>query len=225
MVILSLDTTTRTGSYALMRDDTLCEVAGDASAEQTVRLPSALAELLARSGVGVREVDLLAVATGPGSFTGLRVGIATMQGLAMAIGVPLIGVSALHALAHAARAHDPSTRVATWMNAWRGDVYAALYDGERASESPVVAAPEVLLDSLIGSPVLFSGDGAGTHEDSIRTALGDKAQFTDPVAPLLAGAVAQLAYSAFLAGERPLPHAIRPLYVRRSEVERLSTPL
>src|SRR5687767_5547251 len=100
MVILSLDTTTRAGSCALLRDDrVLREHAGDGSRDQAERLPGDLAALLDREGVTLHQVDAFAVATGPGSFTALRVGIATLQGLAMATGKPLIGVSAFDALA------------------------------------------------------------------------------------------------------------------------------
>ena len=68
-----------------------------------------------------------------------------------------------------------------------------------------------------GQAVLFTGDGALAYQDMIRAALGPKARFTDPVVPGLAGAVATLAGSAFRAGQRPPPHAIRPIYVRRSD--------
>jgi tRNA threonylcarbamoyladenosine biosynthesis protein TsaB len=218
MLILSLDTTTPGGSYALVREQcVLGEEAGDVSSEQAARLPGDLARLLARESIALEEVSLLAVATGPGSFTGLRVGIATMQGLAMAIGAPLIGVSALDALAVVGQTEDvqPGTRVATWMNAWRGDVFAALYQGERELEAPIVARPETLLTGLGGSPVLFTGDGALTHREVIRAALGTQASFSDPAQPLLAGAIARLAGIAYLSGQRPPPHAIEPLYVRR----------
>jgi tRNA threonylcarbamoyladenosine biosynthesis protein TsaB len=223
MQILSLDTTTRGGSYALMREGhVLHEQAGDASREQAERLPGDLAQLLARESVALEDIDLLAVATGPGSFTGLRIGIATMQGLAMATGVPLIGVSALDALAHAARAAESDRarmRVATWMNAWRGDVFAAVYENDREVVTPTVATPDTILAGFGDVPVLFTGDGVLEHQGVIRAALAAGARFTDPVVPVLAGSIARLAASAFLAGQRPPPHAIQPLYVRRPDVE------
>jgi tRNA threonylcarbamoyladenosine biosynthesis protein TsaB len=218
MLILSLDTTTGAGSCALLRDDrVLREQASDASRDQAERLPGDLAALLEREGTRLEAIDAFAVATGPGSFTGLRVGIATMQGLAMAAGKPLIGVSAFDALARLAKAER--VQVAAWIDAWRGEVFAALYEEGREAVAPVVAPPDVLLEPLKGRRTLFTGDGAALYETQIRASLGDAARFTTPVAPPLAGAVAALAAEAFGAGHRPLPHAIRPIYVRRSDAE------
>ena len=242
MLILALDTTTSAGSCALMRDGRLVrEEASDASQPQASRLPGELAALLEREAVALRQVDVLAVGVGPGSFTGLRVGIAAMQGLALALGRPLIGVSALDALARiafgrsgASRGPDPPhvrsagaaerTRhegmpIATWIDAWRGEVYVALYEDGREVEPPTVDRPERVLPRLAGKPMLFTGEGAAVSQAVIRAALGPDAYFTDPVAPLLAGAMAALAADEVRAGRRPPPHAIRPLYVRRSDAE------
>jgi tRNA threonylcarbamoyladenosine biosynthesis protein TsaB len=220
MVILALDTTTRPGSAAVMQDGRLLkEAAGDSTREQAVRLPGDLATLLAEVSLTLNDVNALAVATGPGSFTGLRVGIATMQGLAMAIGVPLIGVSALDALAHTAFAHHPGGRVAAWIDAWRGEVFAACYESGLEISPPTVARPQDVAAELRNESVRFTGDGALAHQAVIRDTLGSAARFTDPVAPVLAGAVATLGHAAYLAGERPPPHAIAPLYVRRPDVE------
>ncbi len=216
MLILSLDTTTRAGSCALLRDDrVLREYTGDGSRDQAERLPGDLSTLLEHVGLALEAIDAFAVATGPGSFTGLRVGIATMQGLAMATGKPLIGISAFDALAMLAS----GDRIATWIDAWRGEVFAALYEHGHQTGAPVVAPPDVLLEQLRGQPTLFTGDGAAVYEARIRAVLGESARFTTPVAPPLAGAVATLAGQAFRRGDRPLPHAIRPIYVRRSDAE------
>jgi tRNA threonylcarbamoyladenosine biosynthesis protein TsaB len=217
MVVLALDTTTSSGSCALLRDDHLVrEQASDRSRPQASRLPGELAAILDREGVALSEVDILAVGTGPGSFTGLRVGIATMQGLAMALDRPLFGISAFDALVSIASAH---MHVATWVDAWRGEVYAALYQNGREIEPPIVDLPEHLLEAFAGRTILFTGDGAAMYQATINAALGNHAQFTEPVAPLLAGAMARLAARGFRTGQRPLPHAIRPLYVRRSDAE------
>lgn len=239
MVVLALDTTTSAGSCALLRDDRLVrEQASDRSRPQASRLPGELAAMLEREGVALSGVDVLAVGIGPGSFTGLRVGIATMQGLAMALNRPLFGISAFDALASMAfgssrtyrepepshaetngRPDLPPIYVATWVDAWRGEVYAALYQNGREIEPPTVDLPEHLLQTVAGRTILFTGDGAAMYRATISAALGNRAEFTEPVAPLLAGAMATLAAQEFRTGQRPLPHAIRPLYVRRSDAE------
>ena len=218
MLILSLDTTTRVGSCAVVRDDrVLGEHTGDATLDQAQRLPGDLATLLATEAIALEEISAFAVATGPGSFTGLRVGIAAMQGLAMATGKPLIGVSSFDALVRLAG--EPRGVVAAWIDAWRGEVFAAVFDQNGLSEEPIVAPPDRLIEGLAGRDTVFTGDGAALYESRIRASLGSSARFTIPTAPLLAGAIALIAADAYRAGQRPLPHAVRPLYVRRSDAE------
>jgi tRNA threonylcarbamoyladenosine biosynthesis protein TsaB len=172
MVILALDTTTPTGSCALAVDGVVVrEEASDSSLPPATRLPLDLMTMLDNGNMKLGDVDAFAVAIGPGSFTGLRIGIATMQGLAFAGGKPLFGVSALDALAGVGDAEADGRRIATWVDAWRGEVYAALYKGERQIEEPVVAAPDEVLAGLGLVPALFIGDGARTYQDAIRRAM------------------------------------------------------
>ena len=111
MLILALDTTTRAGSAAVLRDGrVLHELAGDPALTHGQRLPGELMRVLDAAGVRIEDVDLFAVAAGPGSFTGLRVGIATMQGLAMARGRRVVPVSTLEALARRAAPQPVSRR-------------------------------------------------------------------------------------------------------------------
>src|SRR5438477_3800391 len=129
MRVLALDTTTRAGSVALIEDDLgnlmVDERAGDGSRTHGERLPAELAQL----GAPWPTIDVFAVASGPGSFTGLRIGIATMQGLALVTGRRIVGVSALEALAQLASTSLPSgARVASWIDAQRGEVFSALYE-------------------------------------------------------------------------------------------------
>jgi len=216
MIVLALDTTTRHGSCALARDGaTLIEQTGDPRRSQAERLPGDLMSLLASARVTLGEIDVFSVAVGPGSFTGLRVGIAAMQGLAFAMGKPLVGVSALDALARLADA----PRVLTWVDAWRGEVYSALYEQGRAAGDPVVARPRDILDALDPGPVLLIGDGALAHRDVTTELRAVQPRVADPAAPPLAGIVARLATEAARSGHAPPPHAIRPLYVRRPDAE------
>jgi tRNA threonylcarbamoyladenosine biosynthesis protein TsaB len=227
MRILALDTTTRTGSIAIARGGVLFEeTVIDPSLPIATRLPGDLMTLLSRHDVELRDIDAFAVATGPGSFTGLRIGIATMQGFAFANDRPLLGISALDALASIAGnalelqgAQWATLRVATWVDAWRGEVYAGLYEDGSEARPPVVGSPMQVLQEIGGARTLFIGDGAATYRDAITLKLGLLAQITEPTAPLLAGAIANLAATAVAAGHHPRPHAIRPLYVRRPDAE------
>ena len=191
-------------------------------------------DILDLSAIALEEVDAFAVATGPGSFTGLRIGIATMQGLAFGQGKPLIGISGLTALRAVASPAFLGSRIATWVDAWRGDVYAALFEDGRQMGEPVVAKPVELLDALVSpqrmtsiertstgfdNDITFIGDGAETYRDLIVSRLGHAARIADPVAPLLAGVIGVLATIDYTKGHRPPPHAIRPLYVRRPDAE------
>jgi tRNA threonylcarbamoyladenosine biosynthesis protein TsaB len=234
MVVLALDTTTRGGSCAVARDGTVVrEHGGDAARPHDRRLPGDLMTLIDDARIDLRDVDVYAVATGPGSFTGLRIGIATMQGLAFADGKPLIGISAFDALVRIASgpvsrndsaALRGSERVATWIDAWRGEVYAALYENGEEREPPTVQRPAELLSSMAGTGTVFIGDGADIYRDVIRAALHEHASVAEPAAPLLAATIARLAADLARGGYRPPPHAIRPVYVRRPDAELAREP-
>jgi tRNA threonylcarbamoyladenosine biosynthesis protein TsaB len=235
MLVLALDSTTRRGSVAVHCDGTLlASHDGDASLTHGERLPDDLVRVMEDSGVHLRDVDVFAVAAGPGSFTGLRIGIATMQGLAQVRGKPLIGISALDALAATARslsAAGASAKlldrcIGTWMDAQRGEVFSALYGEESQIDAPAVDAPEgvlrrwrQLLDSpgrSIQTPLLFIGDGAALYSDTITGVFPDATVLR---APPLAPTIAAIAERRAQAGEAPAAGEIRPIYVRRPDAE------
>jgi tRNA threonylcarbamoyladenosine biosynthesis protein TsaB len=226
MLILALDTTTPKASCAVARDGVVLNAEPiDTSRQLALQLPGALRDILDLSAVALDEIDAFAVATGPGSFTGLRIGIATMQGLAFGLTRPLIGISGLTALRAVASPAFLGSRIATWVDAWRGDVYAALFeDGQQIGE-PVVAKPSDLLEALaphkagFANDITFIGDGAETYKDLIVSHLGHAARLADPTVPLLGAVIAMLATIEYKNGHRPPPHAIRPIYVRRSDAE------
>src|SRR6266545_4086691 len=172
MIVLALDTTSRTGSVALVHDDVVrVELVGDLAITHGQRLPLELKRALDEASVRIDAVDLFAVVAGPGSFTGLRVGIATIQGLAMAEEKKVVAVSALEVLARAAiNAHRPA---GAWMDAQRGEVFAALYaaDGRDVLIEAVSARPADVLEAWSGHTdirdVTFIGDGADRYRDVI----------------------------------------------------------
>ena len=230
MLVLALDTTTRAGSVALVEDDRLIEErAGDPSRTHAERLPRDLQVLLDDRGHRTADVDLFAVASGPGSFTGLRVGIATLQGLAFVHRRPLTAVSALEALARIAGAHaKEGTCVGAWMDAHRRDVFSALY---RVVQGPTFAPQRVVeidgphvddpvatlerWDRLVGGEAIeFIGDGATAWVEPIRLRRPGASIVEHP---LLAGAIGRMAAARAAAGATGDPADVRPLYVRRPD--------
>jgi tRNA threonylcarbamoyladenosine biosynthesis protein TsaB len=220
VIVLSLDTTTRAGSAALVDGRQIkYELTGDARLTHGERLPGELIRVLEGAGIALKDVDLLAVAAGPGSFTGLRVGIAAIQGLAVAIGRPIVPVSALDALAHAAR--DRGGRIAAWMDAQRGQVFACLYDDNGGVVVPASVLPPVETLAAWGreargaEPARFIGDGAVRYADAIRSKLGEKTAILEP--PPLAGIIGLIAAGS---PDRAVsPHAVVPIYIRRPDAE------
>jgi tRNA threonylcarbamoyladenosine biosynthesis protein TsaB len=220
VLILALDTTSRAGSVAVVRDaQVLVEFAGDEAMAHGQRLPGALAEACARTGIDTGAIDLLAVAAGPGSFTGLRIGIATMQGLATALGIRIVPVSTLEATAVAAG--EGPGRVAAWIDAHRGEVFAQVFERSGASAVPLAdamaGAPADVLRTQ--APVLegasFHGDGAIRYRAEVQGTW--PGALIPSSVPTLAGAIGRIA--AAHPDRAVLPHAVIPIYVRRPDVE------
>jgi tRNA threonylcarbamoyladenosine biosynthesis protein TsaB len=220
-VILALDTTTRAGSIALRRRDGTEEVlVGDPARSHGERLPEDIRALLERAGARVADVEVFAVINGPGSFTGLRVGIAAIQGLAMATGRPVVAVPALEALAAAPSV--PRGYVGVWMDAQRQQVFAAIYerDEERVREVavPVSWGPDRVIEQWTADGFRLRsliGDGVDLHAGRLHASWPD-ARIISPapaLAPIAAALASRGAYPAVA------PHAIVPVYVRPSDAE------
>src|SRR5262245_60150138 len=129
MRVLALDTTTRAGSVAILDDSReLVVTGGSDERSHAERLPGDIMRAHADVHLRSADIDVWAVASGPGSFTGLRIGIAAIQGFAVTHRKPVVPVSALLALAELARRSLPAGAViGAWMDAHRGDVFSALY--------------------------------------------------------------------------------------------------
>lgn len=220
MLLLSLDTSSAAGSAAIVRDGRIVvEHGGDATRTHAERLPRELMDILDAARCSLDEVDGFAVITGPGSFTGLRVGIAAIQGLAFARHRHVYPVTAFEAYGrHAGGGH---TR-AIWIDAHRGEVFATLLDADgRAIEQPSSRPPSNTLDAWQPTPaaltlVHFCGDGAVRYRELILERAGADAR-VDETVPLLAGVAGQIAHES---PERAVsPHAVVPQYVRRPDAE------
>jgi tRNA threonylcarbamoyladenosine biosynthesis protein TsaB len=207
MLTLAVDTTASFGSIALadangVREEVLLHAPEGFSNV----LFGAIQELLARQAVTLREIDLFAGASGPGSFTGVRVGLSAIKGLAEVLGKRVAAVSNLEALAEFGK----SDARATLIDARRGEVYAALYDGAGRQIVPEVVLPLQRFLALLPE---------GLPEGEIEWISQDFAPFNAPRA--LAGAIAGIAIRRAAAGLAQEPAAIEANYVRRSDAELL----
>ena len=207
----------------MVRDNiVVSELSGDPAITHGQRLPGELMRALDAAGARIDVVDLLAVAAGPGSFTGLRVGLATMQGFAFARGLDIVPVSTLEAMATKTVGRAEDALIAPWIDAQRGEVFATLYaPGLGSVLVPASSAPPLDMltswQAALGSHrVVFAGDGAIRYRGAIETAVGDQARIVEPVPPL-AGVIGRIAASE--PHRAVAPHAVVPIYVRRPDAE------
>lgn len=203
MRILGVDTSSRLGSVAIIDGETVVgEISSDAAASFSRQLLGMIETLLARHGMALNELDAIAVAAGPGSFTGIRIGLATAGGISLAAGVPVAGVSSLEAAASAARTRG---RIAAALDAGGGNVYHALFDADGKSITRV-------------TPDAFSPRAAIAHETGPRVGDGwpDAAALTVSVA---AGAALH-AGELLTAGAAMETLRAVPNYVQQSAAEK-----
>ncbi len=215
MRVLAVDTTTARGSLAVVGEQgVLAEARVESPAGHSRWLLPALDAVLRGLGMEAGQLDAFAVTTGPGSFTGLRVGLSSVQGLALASGRPCVGLSALDTLAFAAA--GSSDRIVALMDAFRSEVYWAVYDGSGSRRAGPRVGPidDVLAEAPAGAA--FVGDAVATLRSAIEQRAAG-ARFPDLdlhlAAPLGRAALARAA-----AGQTVAPSALRPLYLRAAEI-------
>ncbi|QSV44798.1 tRNA (adenosine(37)-N6)-threonylcarbamoyltransferase complex dimerization subunit type 1 TsaB [Geobacter benzoatilyticus] len=221
MKLLTVDTSTSTCSVALTIDGRLAaESLFDTERTLSERLLASVDAVLRDSGICLDDLDGFGVSLGPGSFTGVRIGVSTVKGFSLATGKPVAGFSSLSMLAMNFPAC--SLPLCTLFDARKKEVYAALYRCGALPEQIIadrVISPERFL-GLIEGPALFAGNGALKYRALIEETLGDRAVFApDHCHQPRAAAGAVLALEAFRAGGLlPLP-ALNPTYIRPSEAE------
>jgi tRNA threonylcarbamoyladenosine biosynthesis protein TsaB len=233
MNILAIDTSTSFAGIAIAVDEQIvAESLLNTNRTLSARLVPEIERLLAYAGLGVSDIDIFASTVGPGSFTGVRGGVATMQGLALALGKPCAGFSSLAMLAM----NFPlsNTLVCPMLDARKSELYAALYDCSSPLPSPRIAdcvlPPALFLDRLAaetGEPVIFLGDGSVRYRDRIAEQLGDRAIFAPfPLHLPHAANGILLALRASRCGELLEPGQLLPVYLRASDAELMkSKPL
>ena len=224
--ILAIDTSTSMATVAIaVGERVAAESSFNTDRTLSARLIPEIERLLALAGVAVADIDLFAASIGPGSFTGVRGGVATVQGLALAGGKPCVGFSSLTLLAmnFPLAAHP----VCAMLDARKGEVYAALFDCSAtiptARISDCVLPPGRLLELIsetTGAPVIFCGDGAVRYRDLIAVRMGRQALFAPfPLHTTHASNGALLALHSFRNGESLDPSRLLPTYLRASDAE------
>ena len=229
MLILSLDSTAQVGSVALCEDETLiAEYTINTGHTHSETLLPMVESVLKISGRTVDDVDLFVCTAGPGSFTGVRIGAATIKGLAFGKGKPCMGVSTLEALALNGVSHKGILCPA--MNARRAQVYNALFasDGvglSRLCEDRPLAITELgeeLAGKYPNAPVYLMGDGARLVYDALKDTLGER------LILLPERLIHQSGYNTALCGLAMWRNGVRttdaelsPVYLRLSQAERM----
>ena len=222
MKILAVDTATTGCSVALTDGEHLLSEINLVSTQTHSRhLAGMIGEACRLAELAVGGMDAYAVVKGPGSFTGLRIGVSTVKGLAEAAGRPIIGISALQTLAEQAVASTPL--VCPLIDARRGEVYFSTYrviDGVLAEWHPEdVLRPDQVLHK-IDAPCTFVGNGAVLYRSMIRDILGESAYISHSSGHLIrASTVARLARKKLAYGDSDdLTHFV-PAYVRKSDAQ------
>ena len=221
--VLGIDTATRPGSTALAYPGVvLAQTRLDERGRHARDLLAGVGTMLAGAGVSPRDLSGIAVTVGPGSFTGVRIGMATAKGLAYSLNVGLDGLSTLEALARAVLGGGQETpqRLCAAIAAGRGEIYAALFrveGGEPLREGPERSLrPADLLPDLLPGTIV-AGDGAAAVAGAAREAGLEIRELETET--LLAGPVALWGCRTLRAGEPYRPGRLRPSYVRPSDAE------
>lgn len=213
MLLLALDSAPSVSSAALCDDagGILGYRRGDEGPDQADRLIELIDGVLRDAGLDYGGIDVIAVNCGPGSFTGIRAGVAAARGLALATGRPVVAVNSLEVVAAVLGPQSAGTIVAA-LDARRGQVYLQMFDHELvALGEPRAAVPESVRLAGLQAPIRLAGSGAPL----VRAALPDEVAVLQESVPTDALGVARRAIARLAAGERPVPGAtVKPLYLR-----------
>lgn len=222
-LLLAIESATAVAGVALLRGETVIAsrtLATDRPASELL-LPAIVA-LLDDARVAIGDVEAFAVSVGPGSFTGLRVGVSTAKGLAFGSDRLVVPVPTLAALASCAES-APGPVVAL-LDARRGEVYAAAYEGDVFSAprfGPAVMRPDALADAIAAldaqRPCTLIGEGVPVVAEALRARLGDGVRFVEAAADPVA--VGRLGVRLLARGDGIAADALAPVYVRRAEAE------
>lgn len=224
MNIFGIDTCCMVATAAVMADDRLvAQAIQNNKKTHSQRIMPMIEQMLFQAELSLTDMDCFAAAVGPGSFTGVRIGVATAKALAHATGKPCIAVSTLHALANNLAHFDGI--ICPIMDARRNQVYNALFNGgdvTRITDDRALSIDE-LLEELKSrkEKIIFSGDGVAVFEEKIKAELKDRVVIAQRMQRMnLAASVTEIGYKMYLDGKIVTYGELVPQYLRLSQAER-----
>lgn len=225
MKIFAVDTCCMAATAAVMDEERLlAQTVVNHKKTHSQKMMPQIETMLEQAEIDIADIDFFAAAVGPGSFTGVRIGVATVKALAQAVGKPCIAVSTLEALANQLSVF--SGILCPILDARREQVYNALFYGDDRIERICpdrALALEALLNELKkwNEPVMFMGDGTFAYQEIIQKQLGERAKFAQRMLNMnLAASVCEVAYQKAICGETISYGELVPAYVRLSQAER-----
>jgi len=221
--LLAVDTATESCGVAVISDGRIqAELSLNHGETHTRHILVAIDEALSLAGAALTEIDAFGVTRGPGSFTGLRIGISTMKGMAFATGKPIIGVSSLEVLAY--QAQGDSRLVCPMIDARRNEIYWRIYRREVDTLSPQTSEHVGSVDQLAGQvdeTCMFIGNIAPRYSSRLLQLVKPTCQWAPAGENAIRPAVlAQLAWQRFLSGRVDDVKTFVPVYIRKSDAER-----
>jgi len=223
MLILAVDTTTPSGSVALLEDDVLLGEANiESAATHSARLLRSVDFLLAAYGRDVKDIGAFAVAAGPGSFTGIRIGVGAVKSLAYASGKPVAPVSTLLALASKLSADGPRL-VCPLLDAKKEEIYAGLFEFHKTGLTELIPQGAYIPDAFFARlparrVIAFAGSGLAAYLAKLLPYVRDNARFPRR-SPFLAAEVGRIGCGMIREGKGVDAASLEPFYFRRSQAE------
>lgn len=222
MRLLAIDTATPICGVALAHSGSVeAAISLDIGQTHTRTVMDAIISIMRFCGIDLSEIDGFAVTQGPGSFTGLRIGISTVKGLATAMDRPMTGVSTLEALA--SQAHTDSELICPMIDARRGEVYWTLFrrqNGQLAALLPEQVGPAEKAAEQIHASCCFIGNGAVAYRQTLEPLVHMHGHWaSDDENRLGPTAVARIGWRLFQSGQSVDPAVFAPVYLRKSDAE------
>ena len=218
MIVLAIDSSSSAACAAVVHDGKLlCEYTQNQNKTHSVKMLPMVEQMLSDVELTFSDIDVFACGIGPGSFTGVRIGAATLRGIADTLDKPCVAVNALEALGGAVK--DFCGTVIPLIFARENECYTAAYEDDKEILSPCVMTVEEILEFAKGKNVLFVGDGSISNHDCLAT-LPD-ARFSDELHSIIrASVIADIADHKAQNNETGNSEVFAPLYLRKSQAER-----